>query len=79
MVAEVINEIVSGKRTSFRNPAGPDAAPMLGMRAGTLDEDWINSVSVSDEDWINSMEQMGLQVRKYMQAAELPKFSFQNA
>ncbi|HVG14604.1 MAG TPA: SDR family oxidoreductase [Chitinophagaceae bacterium] len=78
VVAEVISEIVSGKRTMFRNPAGPDATPMLQMRASLSDEDWINSVAVSDEDWINGMEQMGLQVRKYMQARGLPRFGTQD-
>jgi hypothetical protein len=29
---------------------------------------------VSDEDWSNGMEQMGLKVKKYMQAEGLPKF-----
>jgi NAD(P)-dependent dehydrogenase (short-subunit alcohol dehydrogenase family) len=77
VVAEVINEIVSGKRTMLRNPATPDAAAMLQMRASTSDEDWINSVSVTDEDWINGTEQMGLQVRKYMQAEKLPEFKYQ--
>ena len=74
LVAEVIKEIVSGERTTLRSTAGPDAAAMLQMRASTSDEDWINSVAVSDEDWINGMEQMGLQVRKYMQAEGFPKF-----
>jgi hypothetical protein len=35
------------------------------------DEAWISSVSVSDDDWINGMEQMGLQVKKYMVAEGL--------
>lgn len=51
----------------------------LNFRASLREEDWINSVSVNDEEWINSMEQMGLQVRKYMQAEGLPKFSSQEA
>jgi NAD(P)-dependent dehydrogenase (short-subunit alcohol dehydrogenase family) len=77
VVAEVINDIVSGKTNTFRNPAGPDAPGMLGMRAATSDEDWINSVAITDDEWINSMEQMGLGVGKYMKAEGLPQFSFE--
>jgi len=76
VVAEVINDIVSGKANAFRNPAGPDAPGLLGMRATTSDEDWINSVAITDDEWINGMEQMGLGVGKYMKAEGLPQFSF---
>jgi NAD(P)-dependent dehydrogenase (short-subunit alcohol dehydrogenase family) len=78
-VADIINEIVAGERNEFRIPVGLYAEGFLNFRASLRDEDWINSVSVSDEDWITNMEQMGLQVRKYMQAEELPKFSPQIA
>ncbi len=74
-VAAVINEIVSEKRKDFRNPIGLYAEGFLNFRGSLRDEDWINSVAVSDEDWINGMEQMGLQVRKYMDADGLPSFS----
>ena len=73
-VADVVNDIVSGKRNAFRTPVGLYAEGFLKFR-DMPDEDWINSVSVTDEDWINGMEQMGLQVRKYMQAEGLPKFN----
>lgn len=75
VVAEVINDIVSGKNTSLRNPAGPDAAGLLQMRSAACDEDWVNSVAVSDDEWSNGMEQMGLKVKKYMQAKGLPQFN----
>ena len=74
-VADVINDIVSGKRNSFRNPVGLYAEGFLNFRASMSDEDWINSVALSDDDWINGMEQMGLKVRKYMEADCLPKFN----
>jgi NAD(P)-dependent dehydrogenase (short-subunit alcohol dehydrogenase family) len=73
-VADVISDIVSGKRNAFRTPVGLYAEGFLNFRASMADEDWINSVSVSDDDWINSMEQMGLGVRKYMHAEGLPQF-----
>lgn len=72
--AEVVNEIVSGKRNTMRNTAGADAEGFLGFRASMKDEDWINSVMVDDETWITGMEQMGLAVRKFMQAEKLHEF-----
>lgn len=78
-VADIINDIVAGRRNDFRIPVGLYAEGFLNFRASLRDEDWINSVSASDEAWITGMEQMGLQVRKYMQAEDLPKFSTQDA
>lgn len=71
-VAEVINNIVSGKSTVLRNTAGPDAAGLLQWRASTPDEEWVSSGGISNEDWVNAMEQMGLGVRKYVEADGLP-------
>lgn len=72
--AETINEIVAGKRNLMRNPAGPDAPVFLTFRSSLTDEDWANSVLVDDVTWIAGMEQMGLPVSKYMQAAGFPRF-----
>lgn len=74
VVADVINDIVSGKRNTLRNTAGPDAEGLLTMRSSMADEDWVNSVTVDDEAWITGMEQMGLGVGKYMNAEGLPQF-----
>jgi len=73
-VADVINDIVSGKLNGFRHTVGLFAEGFLNFRSSLRDEDWINSVSVTDEDWSNNMEQMGLKVKKYMQAEGLPNF-----
>lgn len=70
-VADVIKEIVEGMRTTFRNPAGPDAVPLLSRRALTSDEDWVNATAIDDETWISRMEELGLNVRKYMQPQPL--------
>lgn len=72
-VADVINEIVSGKRTEFRNTVGLYADGFLSFRGSMSDDDWINSVTVSDEDWTNGMEEMGLKVTKYMKEKGLPE------
>ena len=73
-VADIINDIVSGKRSTFRIAVGLFAEGFLSFRASQTDNDWINSVSVSDEEWSNGMEQMGLSVSKYMQAEGMPQF-----
>ena len=76
IAANVINDIVEGKTNNLRNPAGPDAGPLLSWRAGTTDEDWVNSVDIDDETWVVFMEQnMGLNVRKYMEADTMPQFN----
>jgi NAD(P)-dependent dehydrogenase (short-subunit alcohol dehydrogenase family) len=75
VVGDVVNDIVSGKRSEFRNPAGPDAEGLLGWRSSSTDADWINSANVTDEKWIAAMEQMGLPVRKYTEAETMPDVS----
>ncbi|MDB5021826.1 MAG: family NAD(P)-dependent oxidoreductase [Pedobacter sp.] len=74
-VAEVINEIVAGPNSKLRWPAGADALGLLDWRSSISDEDWINSAGLSDEEWANNMEQMGLGVRKYLQAEGLPQLN----
>ncbi|MEO9023366.1 MAG: SDR family oxidoreductase [Ginsengibacter sp.] len=66
VVAEVINNIINGSSTKFRNPAGPDSAPALGFRASMSDEDWIASAGMDEESWIHAMEGMHLNIRKYL-------------
>ncbi len=67
VVAEVINDIVNGKRQKMRNPAGPTADGLLGWRISLTDEDWVGSAAVDEETWANNMAQMGLDVRKHLQ------------
>jgi NAD(P)-dependent dehydrogenase (short-subunit alcohol dehydrogenase family) len=75
-VAKVIDDIVAGRSSKFRNPAGPDAAPLLAWRASLKDEDWIASGSIDDETWIATMEQgMNLKVRPYMENPSTMDFS----
>lgn len=68
VVADVIDDIVSGKSQTFRNVAGPDAAGLLGWRSATPDEEWINSAAVDEETWAAGMAQIGLDVKKHMPA-----------
>lgn len=74
-VAIVIEDIIAGRSTKFRNIAGPDAAPLIEWRASQKDEDWIASTSIDDETWISGMEQgMNLNVRPYMENESLINF-----
>jgi NAD(P)-dependent dehydrogenase (short-subunit alcohol dehydrogenase family) len=67
-IAKVVLDIIDGRSTKFRNPAGPDAEPLIQWRATQKDEDWIASTSIDDETWITAMEQgMHLNVRTYME------------
>lgn len=74
VVANVVAEIIEGKSKKFRNPAGPDAAPLLQWRASQPDEDWLASTSIDDETWISAMESMHLHVRQYMENPALIDF-----
>jgi NAD(P)-dependent dehydrogenase (short-subunit alcohol dehydrogenase family) len=66
-VAAVIQDIVEGKSDKFRNPAGPDALPLLQWRASVPDEKWISAHDIDDETWIENQEQyLHLNVRSYM-------------
>ena len=60
---------VSGEKTTFRNPVGADAAPLLGWRASLSDEDWIASAGIDEETWIAGMAQLGADVRPYLKIA----------
>jgi hypothetical protein len=53
---------------------GPYAEGFINFRASLTDENWINSVAVDDDTWIAGMEQMGLQVKKYMESEVLLQF-----
>lgn len=66
IVADVISNIVSGKSQSFRNPAGPSAAGLLAWRSAMPDESWVAANAADEASWIGGMEQMGLDVKKYL-------------
>lgn len=68
MVADVIQALAEGNQTTFRNPVGPDAGPLLGWRASLSDEDWIASAGMDEETWIGGMAQLGVDVRPYLKA-----------
>lgn len=65
-VAEVIEAIATGQQTTFRNPVGADAGPLLGWRGTLSDEDWIASAGLDEESWIGGMAQLGADVRPYL-------------
>jgi NAD(P)-dependent dehydrogenase (short-subunit alcohol dehydrogenase family) len=69
MVAEVVLAIATGEQTTFRNPVGLDAGPLLGYRGALSDEDWIASAGIDEETWIAGMAQLGADVRPYLTGA----------
>ena len=71
MVADVVLAIATGKQTTFRNPVGPDATPLLGYRGSLSDEDWIASAGIDEETWIGGMAQLGVNVRPYLNVTVL--------
>jgi NAD(P)-dependent dehydrogenase (short-subunit alcohol dehydrogenase family) len=72
-VADLIDEIISGKTGRFRRTVGATADGFLSYRASMTDDDWVNSVDVTDEQWVEGIEQMGLSVGKYMRAPGVPQ------
>ena len=66
MIADTVLAIATGEQTSFRNPVGLDAGPLLGWRASLSDEDWIASAGIDEETWIGGMAQLGANVRPYL-------------
>jgi NAD(P)-dependent dehydrogenase (short-subunit alcohol dehydrogenase family) len=66
-VAFVLADIIEGRSNSFRNPAGPDAEPLLQWRSSVPDEVWINAHNIDDETWISNQEKyLNLNVRPYL-------------
>jgi NAD(P)-dependent dehydrogenase (short-subunit alcohol dehydrogenase family) len=68
VVGELIQEIVAGARTGFRHIAGSGAADLLAWRDSMSDEEWIASAGIDEETWIAGLEQMGMNVRPYLNA-----------
>lgn len=66
MVAEAVLAIAMGEQTTFRNPVGLDAGPLLGWRGTLSDEEWIASAGLDEESWIGGMAQLGADVRPYL-------------
>ena len=66
IVADTVLAIATGEQTTFRNPVGLDAGPLLGWRGSLSDEDWIASAGLDEESWIGGMAQLGADVRPYL-------------
>ena len=61
VVGEAIRDIVAGGTWQLRHPVGPDAAPLLGMRASITDEQWVASAAMPDNEWAAGIgKSMGL-------------------
>ena len=49
LVAQKVLEIAQGDTWRFRHPVGPDAAPIIALRKGMTDEQWIDLHAADDE------------------------------
>jgi NAD(P)-dependent dehydrogenase (short-subunit alcohol dehydrogenase family) len=56
VVGEAIRGIVESGTSQLRHPVGPDAVPILQMRAHITDEQWVDAGAISDEEWKASMK-----------------------
>jgi NAD(P)-dependent dehydrogenase (short-subunit alcohol dehydrogenase family) len=52
VVGDLIRDIVDGDSWQLRYPAGPDAAPILNLRASKTDEQVIEEAAQSDEEFL---------------------------
>ncbi|HLO82263.1 MAG TPA: SDR family oxidoreductase [Chitinophagaceae bacterium] len=69
VVGNVVKDVVEGKSTSFRNPAGPDAEGLIQWRASLTDEEWVQSHNIDDETWLaHTKEAFGIDMRKYLES-----------
>ncbi|OAF18034.1 SDR family oxidoreductase [Bradyrhizobium neotropicale] len=51
-VARTIQDIVEGKSTKLRNPAGADGATLINWRKSKTDEEWVHLGAATDEEWL---------------------------
>jgi hypothetical protein len=55
LVADKILELAQSDTWHFRHPVGPDAVPLIGLRKGMSDEDWIDLHASDDETFQRRM------------------------
>lgn len=64
VVGDVIRQIAETESWQLRYPVGPDAGPMLAMRAAISDEDWVSRGAQSDDEWAAGVKrERGLDVK----------------
>ncbi|MCH6201271.1 SDR family oxidoreductase [Aquiflexum sp. LQ15W] len=71
VVAEKIQDIITGKSSTFSNVVGPDAEPLLAFRFSMNDEQWIENGKMDTETFAEGMLQMGMDIRPYL--SQVPK------
>ena len=63
-VAKVIQDIVEGRRTKLRNPAGPDGDSFIQWRKKKTDEEWVRSGTLDDAEWAADIKKnLGLDIK----------------
>jgi NAD(P)-dependent dehydrogenase (short-subunit alcohol dehydrogenase family) len=65
LVGDLIRQIVESESWQLRYPAGPDASPFLGWRAGMTDQQWVDWGAADDETWYAAVARdFGLNARR---------------
>jgi NAD(P)-dependent dehydrogenase (short-subunit alcohol dehydrogenase family) len=62
-VAKTVQDIVDGKSSKLRNPAGSDGAKLIQWRKSKTDEEWASLGAASDAEWVaDAKKNMGVDV-----------------
>jgi NAD(P)-dependent dehydrogenase (short-subunit alcohol dehydrogenase family) len=63
-VAKVIEDIVDGRSTKLRNPAGPDSNNFIQWRKKKTDEEWVTFGASDDAEWAADIKKnIGLNIK----------------
>lgn len=63
-VAETIQDIIDGKSTKLRNPAGSDGAALIKWRKSKTDEEWVGLGAATDAEWVADVKKnFGLDIK----------------
>ncbi|MDN4982215.1 SDR family oxidoreductase [Bradyrhizobium sp. WYCCWR 13022] len=63
-VADAIKDIVDGKSTKLRNPAGADGAALINWRKSKTDEEWVALGAATDDEWIaDAKKHFGMDIK----------------
>lgn len=64
VTAVIVREILESGTWKVRHPSGPDAGPLIGMRAAMTDEQWVDWTAQDDDAWFDQVQrEFGLNAR----------------
>ena len=63
-MAKVIQDVVDGRSTKLRNPAGPDGNDFIQWRNKKTDEEWVRFGASDDAEWAADIKKnLGLDIK----------------